>query len=79
MEPAQLMESLLVLARDAGLEVRTLGQCRAGDLEAQIGSGICRVRGAVWVVISSSDPLELRLEVVARALRTYANALVENR
>ncbi len=79
MEPTELLELLLALARDAGLEVRTLGRGRGGDLDAHAVSGTCRVRGAVWVVISASDPLELRLDVLARALRTHASALVENR
>ncbi len=79
MEPAELMDSLLALARDAGLEVRTVGQRRAGDLDVPAVSGTCRVRGAVWVVISASDPLELQLEILADALRTHASALVERR
>ncbi len=79
MEPTELMDSLLTLARDAGLEVRTVGQGGGGDLDTPAASGTCRVRGAVWVVISARDPIELRLEVLARALRTHASALVENR
>ena len=71
MEPTELLELLLALARDAGLEVHTLG--RGGDLDPHA------VSGTVWVVISASDPLELRLDVLARALRTHASALVENR
>ncbi len=77
MEPIELLELLLALARDAGLEVHTLG--RGGDLDAHAVSGTCRVRGAVWVVISASDPLELRLDILARALHTHASVLIENR
>lgn len=79
MEPAALMDSLLALARDAGLEVRSVGRQRGEEHDAPAASGTCRVRGAVWVVISSAEPVEVQLEVLATALRTHASALVEAR
>ena len=65
------MEALLGLARDAGLEVRIVHANRGSDVEIPPASGTCRVRGEVWVVLSTSDPMEVRLEVLADALRHY--------
>lgn len=79
MDNAELKDALLALARDAGIEVRTLGRRRGSDFEAPLGSGTCRVRGAVWVVISPSDPVEVQLDILAEALRTHASALIEGR
>ena len=78
MDDAELMEALRALAREAGIEVRGAGRS-GGDSESPPASGVCRVRGAVWVVLSASDPLETQLDVLADALRTHASALIEGR
>jgi hypothetical protein len=40
---------------------------------------VCRVRGRVWVVLSSSDPVAIQLGVLGAALRDHASELVEAR
>jgi hypothetical protein len=77
-QPATILSELTELAREAGLEVRTL---RPGevDTEAASGSAICRVRGAVWVMLAPGDPLEERIAVLARALRENAGEVFEGR
>jgi hypothetical protein len=70
---------MIDLARDAGFEVRVSGPGRMGELEVPPASGTCRVRGAVWVVLSSADPVEVQLDVLAGALRTHAADLLESR
>jgi hypothetical protein len=77
--PAQLREELIDLARDAGLEVRVAGVSRVGESEALPTSGTCRVRGALWVVLSAADPLDLQLDILADALRTHAAPFLESR
>jgi hypothetical protein len=39
---------------------------------------VCRVRGELWVVLSSSDPAEVQLRVLAEALRGHAADLIED-
>jgi hypothetical protein len=69
----------MALARDAGLEVRLVDPDGASDVAAPATSGVCRVRGAVWVVLSNSDPLDIQLDVLAQALRTHAGRWIEER
>ena len=75
MEAAQLMQALMELAGEAGLEVRVVGRSEAG--EAPPASAVCKVRGELWVVLSSNDPTDVQLEVLARALRENAGELIE--
>ena len=72
MEVAELLEALLDLAQQAGLEIRVVGRRVPGDAELPATSGICRVRGAVWVVISPHDPPEAQVDLLVRALRDHA-------
>ncbi len=79
MDKAELRDTLVSLAREAGLEVRALGSERGREGDVALVSGTCRVRGALWVVVSSSDPLEAQLETLANALRTHASPFLEGR
>ncbi len=72
------MGELLALADQAQLEVWIVG-AGPGETDRPAESAICRVRGAVWVVLSAADPVETQLDVLARALRAHAGALVEDR
>ena len=73
MERRELLELVLDLARDAGIEIRH------EPASAPVKSGVCRVRGALWLVLSAADPLEERLAVAADALRAHAGPLLEER
>ena len=75
MQPAELMDALLALAKDAGLEVR--GASRSGS-EGPPPNGVCRVRGEVWVVLSSIDPVEVQLDVLSDALKTHCGDFIES-
>ncbi len=77
MEKATLLDALLELARTADLEVRFLRRSQAVDLEAAT-SGACRVRGHVWILLSSADPVDVHIDVLADALRTHAAPLIES-
>lgn len=79
MDAPQLLEALLDLAGDVGLSVRSIGSAPGGDAPATPSSGVCRVRGDVWVLLADSDPVERRVEVLARALRTCAPDALEGR
>lgn len=76
MEASELRTALVELASEAGLEVR---ETRAAAGEVSPESSVCRVHGAVWVVLSSADPLERQLDVLAGALREHHSAWLERR
>ena len=74
-----LLEALVALAAEAGLSVRALRGGAVGDEIGAASSGVCRVRGEVWVMLAAADPLEERIEVLVRALREHAAPLLEQR
>jgi len=66
MEPDDLLERLLALARSAGVEVReTKAQ---GEADSGPHGASCRLRGRLWVILVAGDPLEERIRAVADAL-----------
>jgi len=71
MHPSELLDQLLDLARAADLEVRHV---RGGGGEGEVAphSGICRVRGRVWVMLVTGDDVEERIDVVSGALSAHA-------
>ncbi len=79
MEPSAILEALLDVARDAGLEVRAVGRDGLEPGESPPASGVVRVKGNVWVMLSSVDPVAIQLEVLAGALRDHAAEWIEDR
>lgn len=77
MENAELMKALLEIADGAGLEVRSPAGRPAGEGEPALSSAVCRLRGDVWVVLSGQDPVEVQIDVLARALREHAADYLE--
>ena len=51
----------------------------AGEADANAASGVCRVQGRVWVVLSHADPVDVQLDVLAEALRDHASDEIERR
>lgn len=68
MSPDALLDALLELAGEVGLEVRRV----ASGPEAPATSGVCRLRDRVYVLLAGSDPPERRVAVLAGALRAHA-------
>ena len=79
MSDAELLEQLGELALAAGLTVRTHRDGAGGEAEQRAGSGVCRVRGEIWIVLAAIDPLSERIEVLAGALRAHAAEYLESR
>jgi ABC-type bacteriocin/lantibiotic exporter with double-glycine peptidase domain len=79
MESSEALQQLVALARDAGLEVRSIAGRSAGEGEPAAASAVCRVRGETWVVLSAADSLDERVAVLARALRERAAEFLETR
>jgi len=75
-KPAELMQALLDLAEEIGLEVRVVGGPRA-DGEPAPASAVCRVKGRVWVVLSRDDASATQIGVLARALVAQPDAGLE--
>ncbi len=78
MNPEELHRELVELARSAGFEVRRASGFGGADRDLPIASGVCRVRGTVWVVLAATDSLAERSEVLADALKTHASELLES-
>ena len=79
MSPAELLEALIGLCREAGLEVRSVRGSPEDASELVARSGVCRVRGALWLVLSHADGVEERIGAAADALRAHAPDFVEGR
>ena len=77
MELSELLAQLRELARELGLEVRDVRG--GGEGEPAVASGVCRVRGRIWVMLAAADDLEQRVEVLAGALKSHAGAALESR
>ena len=70
----ELLARLVELAREAGLEIRSVASA-----EGAPASSSCRVHGALWVVLSGADSLDVQIDVLAEALRAHAGARLEDR
>jgi hypothetical protein len=79
MDEAQILEVLLELAGEAELKVRTGRGARLAEDLPPMASGVCRVGGQWWVVLSTSDSLRVQIETLAAALRDHAAQLIEER
>ena len=79
MDDAEIIEQLTVLARDAGLSVHTVRGLPQAEGEPAAGSGLCRVRGQDWVVLSGADAPARRIDVLCRALLRLAPGVLERR
>lgn len=77
MNDVEILESLLDLAAAAGIEVRLAGGSPGGEEGGAPASGVCRVRGEVWVVLARAEPAAVQIDVLAGALRDHAAALLE--
>jgi hypothetical protein len=71
--PRERLEALLALAREVDLEVRRIA---AGEAAT---SGVCRLRGEVFVLLAAGDPPERQLAVLAGALRDHRGDACEAR
>ncbi len=79
MSPAEVLEALVGLCREAGLEVRGVRGAPEAAGEPMARSGVCRVRGALWLVLSDADSVEDRIATAADALRVHAPDFLEAR
>ena len=76
MEPSEILRQLVELAEQAGITVRPLAVSPTDPLA---GSGLCRLRGRLVLVLAAAEPLDARIEAVADALRRHGGALLEER
>src|SRR5262249_2232211 len=77
--PADVLDALVARWREAGLEVRRVRGIPEAPGEPPARSGLCRVRGAPWLVLSDADGLDERIAAAADALRRSAPDLVAAR
>jgi hypothetical protein len=79
MNQAEVLLQLVELAEAAGLRVRPIRGASGGEGEPAATSGLCRVRGELWIVLSGHDSIEDRIAVVAEALRREASEWLQSR
>jgi hypothetical protein len=77
--PHELRDALAELAREAGMDVRVLRPAGEPDAGPRAASGVCRVRGRLWVVLAAADSREDHIGVLAEALRAHAGEWLEGR
>jgi hypothetical protein len=77
--PAEVLDALLALCREAGIDVRRVSGRPEAPGEPPARSSLCRVRGAFWLVLSDAEGLEERIGAAAAALRRVAPELPEGR
>ena len=78
MNQAEVLQRLMELAEAAGLRVRPIRGTSGAEGEPAAASGLCRVRGELWIVLSNNDSLEERVAVVAGALRSEASEWLQS-
>ena len=79
MEEVDVLECLLEVAAAANLHIEIAGRDARSDSERPLASGVCRVRGQWWVILSRADPVSAQIQMLARALKTHALDVVEAR
>ncbi len=79
MEPRELMECLLELAAELGIEVRMVRTSARGEGEFTPVSSFCRIRGKGCVMLSAQDPVGFQNRALAVALTSEAGTLLEER
>jgi hypothetical protein len=79
MDPVSLLASLLELAGEHGLAVRSIPAEAPFEGLAPMASGVCVVRGQRFVMLCPADPAQRQIEVLARALLAHAGDLLEAR
>ncbi len=77
METRDLLRALADAADAAGLEVRPLGGGALTEGGPPAESGVVQLRGRVIVLLSRTDPLDRRVEILAGALRDPAGSWLD--
>jgi hypothetical protein len=77
-EGEALLDYLVELAREAGIQVRVIPRS-AAELDLTPRSGICRIRGVPWLLLASGESLEDHIEAAVTAVRTHAPGALEGR
>jgi len=77
--PAEVLDAIVALCREAGIDVRRVPGRPAAPGEPAARSSLCRVRGAFWLVLSDAEGPEERIGAAAAALRQVAPELLEGR
>ena len=74
MDAAAILDRLIELAQEAGLRVRVIPASAAREGERLLESGLCRIGGQWWLVLSAGEPIDARIESSVRALRQHVGS-----
>jgi hypothetical protein len=78
-EPSEVLEFLIDLSRETGLEVRRVPARLTSESEQPARSGVCRVRGRLFVLLAAADSVEDRIAALASGLRALEPSVLEGR
>ncbi len=68
MEGPALLDALVELARELGVEVRGMPRSPGPEGNRGARSGACRIGGRTWLLLAAGDPLEDRIQAAVDAL-----------
>jgi hypothetical protein len=77
-EGQALLDFLVELAQEAGVQVRVIPST-TGEGDPAPRSGLCRIRGAPWLLLAPGEPLEDQIEAAVAAVRAHALEALEGR
>lgn len=76
-DEVDILEALFELASEAGFEIRAAGRLSPDD--PPLESGVCRLRGRLYIVLSANESAAMQIHTLAAALREHAAEILENR
>ena len=76
-DEVDILEALFELASEAGFEIRAAGRLALDD--PPLESGVCRLRGRLYVVLSANESAAMQIHTLAAALREHAAEILDHR
>jgi len=76
-DEVDILEALFELAGEAGFEIRAGGRLSPDD--PPLESGVCRLRGQLYMVLSANESVSMQIEALGSALREHASELLDQR
>ena len=70
-DEVDILEVLFELAGEAGFEIRAAGRLSPDD--PPLESGVCRLRGQLYIVLSANESVSMQIEALGAALREHAS------
>ncbi len=76
-DETDILENLFELARAAQFQIRAAG--RLGPDDPPLTSGVCRLRGQLYIVLSAGESVPMQIDTLATALREHGGDFLQDR